>query len=300
MKLSIITINRNNADGLRRTIESVVSQTYTDFEYIVVDGSAPQPPKGGVLGDMEVLADFIKEPFSTKKNFTSCTWLSPKGGVGGGYFSEPDSGIYNAMNKGIQMASGEFLLFINSGDELADNHVVENFQNVVKPDSEICSGNLLLINNSAHLNSESPTQISLSYCINAGLTHPNTFIRKSLFDKYGLYNEANKIVSDWEFFLVAAGLNNCNYQKLDFTVARFYEDGISSANKKLVQFEMEQVIAKLIPEPVIKDIKRIQQFDELLSHPANKLVQQSTVIRKLLLVLYKLRRKIQSKNVPKS
>ncbi len=298
MTLTIITINRNNAAGLERTLKSVLSQTATNFEYIVVDGSAPQPPPAlrdkwrGVRGDMEVLAGFINNSLSTENNFTRCSWLSPEGGVGGGFFSEPDTGIYNAMNKGIRMATGEYVLFINSGDELADKHVIENFQNTVKTESEICSGNLLLIHDSKQLTLHAPSEISLSYCIHTGLTHPNTFIRKSLFDKYGLYNEANKIVSDWEFFLVAAGLHTCMYQQLDFTVARFYEDGISSQNKELVNSEMEQVINRLVPEPILKDIKRLNYLENLLSNPSHKLIQQSVLMRKLLVMLYKVRQKL--------
>lgn len=290
--LTIITINRNNAAGLERTLKSVQSQTIADFEYIVVDGTAPQPPIGGAKTDLEVLKCFIKNQFTTENNFTHCSWLSTNGEVSGGFFSEPDTGIYNAMNKGIKMANGEYLLFINSGDELADNNVVKNFVNAVNTASEICSGNLLLIKNSGQLSLNAPTEITLSYCVNAGLTHPNTFIRKYLFEKHGLYNEANKIVSDWEFFLIAAGLNTCKYQQLSFTVARFYEDGISSQNKALLNSEMEQIINRLVPEALVKDLRRLQYLEQLLSHPAYILIQQSAFMRKMLKTCYKLGRSL--------
>ena len=106
IKLSILTINYNNASGLQKTMESVFTQTSKEFEYIIVDGSAPQPPKGGVVADLEVITQFISEKLHTENGYTSCTWLSPFGEVGGGFYSEPDSGIYNAMNKGIRMAKG--------------------------------------------------------------------------------------------------------------------------------------------------------------------------------------------------
>ena len=113
MILTIITINYNNASGLQKTMESVLSQTSTDFEYIIIDGGvAPlNPPEGGtsrpIQQDVEVIEKFIAEKGLKENGFTRCIWLSPFGGVGGGFFSEPDNGIYHAMNKGIRMAKGE-------------------------------------------------------------------------------------------------------------------------------------------------------------------------------------------------
>lgn len=118
MKLSIITVNRNNTEGLRKTIESVVSQTYTDFEYIIIDGASTD---GSV--------DIIKE-YADRITY----WVS-----------EPDNGIYNAMNKGILKAKGEYLQFLNSGDWLVDEGVL---QTMIKytDDVDILIGNIYLIN----------------------------------------------------------------------------------------------------------------------------------------------------------
>ncbi|MDR2910496.1 MAG: glycosyltransferase [Bacteroidales bacterium] len=95
MKLSIITINLNNVAGLQKTIESVVKQTFTDYEYIVIDG-----------GSTDGSADIIKQ-HANKITY----WVS-----------EPDKGIYNAMNKGIRVAKGEYCLFLNSGDWLINSN----------------------------------------------------------------------------------------------------------------------------------------------------------------------------------
>lgn len=265
--LTIITINRNNAAGLERTLKSVLSQNTTEFEYIVVDGASTDE-------SCSLLQSF---KFSNSQIFK--------------FISEPDTGIYNAMNKGISMAKGRYLLFINSGDELDNAEVIERFMNVADTGYEIYSGDLLLINRVEQKKLIAPTEISLSFCVNEGLTHPNTFISKSLFEKYGYYNEANKIVSDWEFFLIAAGLNNCKYQKLNFTVAKFYEDGISSQNKKLVADEMDQVIHCLVPQPILKDIRRLQQLESQSQQPYHLFIQYSTLTRRLLTILYRLRKK---------
>jgi len=268
--LTIITINYNNVAGLRRTIESVVNQTATNFEYIVVDGASTDE-------SLDILKTRNSE--LETRNFK--------------YISEPDTGIYNAMNKGIGMATGDYLLFINSGDELADKTVVESIQKSLLPDTELTSGKLTLINEKGTVQLFPPAELTLSYCLNAGLTHPNTLIRKSLFEKYGLYNEENKIVSDWEFFLIAGGLNNCKYQKLDFTVARFYEDGISSKNKDLVNAEMQAIIQRLVPDSIRTDLNRLQAIENQFSHPAYKIVQQSPFIKKMLTLIYKIWRKIK-------
>ena len=97
-KLSLITINQNNAEGLRRTIESVVFQTYIDYEYIVIDGASTDESVN------------ILKQYDNRITF----WIS-----------EPDTGIYNAMNKGILKATGDYCLFLNSGDWLSDDRVLE-------------------------------------------------------------------------------------------------------------------------------------------------------------------------------
>ena len=98
MKFSIITINYNNVEGLRNTIKSVVNQTYTDYEFIIIDG-------GSTDGSVEVIKEYAN---------IITYWVS-----------EPDKGIYNAMNKGIEVANGEYLNFMNSGDCFYNNDVLQ-------------------------------------------------------------------------------------------------------------------------------------------------------------------------------
>ena len=98
MKVSVITINYNNRDGLERTIESVVNQTFKDFEYIIIDGNS---------------SDGSKELFLSYKDKYSIRGVS-----------EPDQGLYNAMNKGVDMAQGDYCIFMNSGDAFFDTGVL--------------------------------------------------------------------------------------------------------------------------------------------------------------------------------
>ena len=100
MKLSIVTINRNNAFGLERTLQSIVNQTYKEFEYIIVDGASTDD-------SVTVIKKYVSEIAHLK-------WVS-----------EPDKGIYNAMNKGIRMATGDYIQILNSADCLAAPEVTE-------------------------------------------------------------------------------------------------------------------------------------------------------------------------------
>lgn len=266
MKYSIITINFNNADGLCRTIESILNQTFRDFEYLIIDG-------GSADGSYAII-----ENYSEHISY----WIS-----------ESDNGIYNAMNKGILQAKGDYLLFINSGDELANEQVLKNIDNCLDVTTELASGRLIYIDQQTNHTLEAPEELTLSYSINVGLTHPNTLIRKSLFDKYGLYNENNKIVSDWEFFLIAGGLNNCRYQKMDVAVARFYAGGISSSQPELMQTEMEAAIKRLVSEPIRKDLEKSKKMEQKLSNPAYGLIANSATLRYFLKLLYKVVRKLK-------
>lgn len=235
---TIITINKNNSFGLRKTIDSVLSQTYKDFEYFIIDGDSSDDS-----------VDVIKQYYLSKS-------INLK------YISEPDTGIYNAMNKGIHNTSGDFLLFLNSGDIFNDKNVLEECGKLIKDDAELCSGILTLIEKGKEFVLYPPNELSLYQMMFSGLTHPNTFIRRSLFGKYGPYNERNKIVSDWEFFLIAGGLNKCNYQSLDVKIARFINDGISSnPSSPLIINETNQAIERLIPKPILKDINRLHEFE---------------------------------------
>ena len=107
-KLSIITINYNNQSGLQRTVESIVNQTWKEFEYIVIDG-------GSTDG--------------------SAAYLESQNKIFDYWVSEKDLGIYNAMNKGIKAATGHYLLFLNSGDELLNDKVLaQNHHNLENKD----------------------------------------------------------------------------------------------------------------------------------------------------------------------
>lgn len=241
MKLSIITINRNNADGLRKTIESVVSQTYTDFEYIIIDGASTD-------GSVEIIKEYADR---------ITYWVS-----------EVDNGIFNAMNKGILKASGDYYLFLNSGDILIDDNVVLDF---VKREFrfDIISGILCeeTLNGKQRIPPLS-AEIDFEYFYLNTLPHPASFIKASVFQDLGNYNEKNRIVSDWELFFTALVLKNKSYTKWDRRISIFDMTGISSGveNSKLEAGEKILVMQNLAPLVYKTYVKQQKQITNLMIH----------------------------------
>jgi glycosyltransferase involved in cell wall biosynthesis len=198
-KLSIITINFNNLQGLQRTVESVVNQTWQEFEYIVIDG-------GSTDGSAEYIA--------SQKDAVSY-WIS-----------EPDSGIYNAMNKGIAKSTGEFLLFLNSGDHFyTPNILLENHRHLKNYD--LIYFDIIHVGQAFSKVVSYPSELVFSDLFFDTLPHQATFIKRSLFDNFGLYDESLKIVSDWKFFILAIFKHHCSYYKVNRTLVVFYLDGLS-------------------------------------------------------------------------
>jgi glycosyltransferase involved in cell wall biosynthesis len=241
-KLSIITINFNNEEGLNRTLESVINQSYTEFEYIVIDG-----------GSSDESPNLIKK-YSDKISF----WVS-----------EPDSGIYNAMNKGIARANGEYLLFLNSGDVLLNCKTLEENIEFVR-DFDLVYFNTFLKDEEKEFVKTYSADLSIDYLINDTIPHQGTFIKRSLFDTVGLYDETLRIVSDWKFFLLALIRYNCTYKKIEKTLSVFYLGGISSKaeNKYLNDYERKKVLETEFP--MIKYLhekhQKINKYYSALSH----------------------------------
>lgn len=216
-KLSIITINFNNSFGLQKTIQSVIEQTYSDFEFIVIDG-----------GSSDSSVDVIKQ-YADKIAY---------------WESEPDKGIYHAMNKGIKKAKGEYCLFLNSGDYLVNNDVLKKLHHELNNEDIIYGNGRREIGDKTTVLVEVPAILTLDYFSSNSLFHPSTFIKRTLFDTYGLYNESNKIVSDWEFFIKTIMVNDVTVKKIPFEISVVEDGGISRSHeaKQILNDEIESVL----------------------------------------------------------
>lgn len=250
--LSIVTINRNNAAGLEKTLQSVLDQTRNDFEYIVVDGASTDDSVEIIKHYSTLFHDRLR-------------WIS-----------EPDKGIYNAMNKGIKMASGEYLQFVNSGDCLASDDVVERvyvaLENHGRP--AILYGNMLKDMPNGRIICDrgfAGQEVSFLGLYTGTLNHSPAYIRRDLFDKYGFYDENLRIVSDWKWYLqsIVYGGEKPVYEDMDVTL--FDMTGISETNKGLCQEERDQVLREMVTPAVLTDYNRwsfaILQFKRLKRHP---------------------------------
>jgi len=252
MKLSIITINRNNAPGLEKTMQSVLSQTRTDYEYVIVDGA------------------------STDDSVTVIKRLAPAFGDRLKWISEPDKGIYNAMNKGIGMATGEYIQILNSGDSLVSPDVVEKMYAALEKENfpSILYGNMLKDFPDGHVHRDkgfAGEDITLLGMYIGTLNHSPAYIRRSLFDKYGPYDESLKIDSDWKWYLQAIVFGEEKPVYADIDVTLFDMTGISETNTALTKAEREQVLQELVPPTVLADydawVPSIRQMRRIKRHP---------------------------------
>jgi len=263
MRYSVITINYNNKDGLRNTIESTINQTCNDFEYIIIDG-----------GSTDGSVDVIKES-AERINY----WISEK-----------DRGIYHAMNKGVAQAHGDYCIFMNSGDCFYDNMVLKHF--VHKLNEDIVVGKLISNKTGQVLFCPPRSEISLYYLYSGTVPHQSSFIKTELLRQFP-YDESLKLVSDWKFFLQAIILQNCSVRYLDDYVAIFDMDGVSTSNSKLVWKEKEQVLFSLFPPRVLADY-RIMKESECLTQTITSRLRYNYKIDKLLYRLGLLLLKIRS------
>lgn len=258
MKLSIVTINYNNAEGLRKTLASVALQTYRYIEHIVIDG-------GSTDKSVEVIKDYVNQ---CKKY--DVLWVSEK-----------DKGIYDAMNKGVKKATGDYIQILNSGDVLASADVTERMIKELESERlrelggvDILYGNMMKDYGNGKLvrdncGGDNSTE-SFMYFYRGTLNHDCAYIRRDLFEKYGLYNDEMKICSDWEWYVRAIVLGGARALYTDIDVTIFDMNGVSESrgkNKELIKKERREYLEKILHASVLKDYDAyafpIEQYQRL-------------------------------------
>lgn len=235
MKYSIITVNYNNKDGLRQTIESVIHQTFRDFEFIVIDG-------GSTDGSADVLREYDQQ---------ISYWVSEK-----------DSGIYNGMNKGIARAKGDYLNFMNSGDCFYDEHVLEKV-NSYDTDADFIVGKDYHFDTERQLGHASiqPPRLTMMHFFVSTLDHQSSFIKRSLFDG-SPYREDYRLVSDWIFFTEKIVKEEKQVRFIPDIVCRREEGGLSEQQRERNRKEINNYLHQLLPAGIYEDYATLSKLDK--------------------------------------
>ena len=228
MKFSVITINYNHKEGLIRTIKSVLYQTCTDYEFIIIDG-------GSTDGSVEIIKEYDKD---------ITYWVSEK-----------DNGVYHAMNKGIAAAKGDYCIFMNSGDCFHSSNALNS---VASYHEDIICGQVSTFPSGHH----KPT-ITLVDLLRISLPHQAMFIKRDLLVKHP-YDEKYKILSDWKFCLENLIIDNCSFRNIEVVIADYESGGISTNSNGLLPKERELVLNELFPPRILEDYKRLTPVDDEL------------------------------------
>lgn len=221
--LSIITVNKNNVSGLRQTIDSVLMQDSSDYEFLVVDGASTD-------GSAE-----LKKQYSRIDKF----------------ISEPDDGIYQAMNKGISLAHGNYCLFLNSGDTLFHKNTLTEALNALEQSSEpidILSCRLLLPGNKSYYPRK---KFDFLHFLPGCIPHQSTLIRRELFHMIGHYREDYRLISDFIFFFKSLCLKKVRFQTVDIPFCNYEMNG-QSTNRELIDRE----VSRYLTEPEVPFLYR--------------------------------------------
>jgi len=245
MTLSIITVNLNNRDGLQRTIDSVISQTFTDYEWIVIDG-------GSTDGSRELIEQYVDH---------FAYWCS-----------EPDRGIYNAMNKGIAHAHGDWMHFLNSGDTYYNNNVLTKIFSA-EYSAQLLYGNYIKDFGQIKDFVSPPNTLTPSYILQHFLCHQTLFFRRNLDINY---DEHYRIAADWalcwSFFL-----KGITFQKIPVIVVNYDAKGISAMNQEKSKKEIFVAFEKLTPDNLKKDILELYNI-----HTEWDFIKKRKLLRKYL------------------
>ncbi|WP_051624154.1 glycosyltransferase family 2 protein [Clostridium akagii] len=222
-KISIVTVTFNCKDNIEATIQSVINQTYNDFEYVIVDGIS----KDGTL-------EIIKKFCENDKRIN--------------YISENDNGIYDAMNKGISITTGDYIIFLNAGDLLNDDYVLEEISNYCNNINDVIFGNITIYNKNTSYKKVINNNIfeeNINLIRKKMICHQALICKRELFYQLGKFNLKYKIAADYEW-LVNCYINNKKFHYISIIISKYDDDGVSSSfeNLRTLLAEYEEITLK--------------------------------------------------------
>lgn len=256
-RLSIITINFNHKDGLKRTIDSIVNQTFTDYEWIVVDG-------GSTDGSKELIEEY-KDCFA---------W----------WCSEPDKGVYNAMNKGIAQAKGEYINFMNSGDLFASPTILEEIFS--KPHTaDVLYGRMVVetMDGEEYWPNMMKPRLRWFDFYTSTLNHQSTFTKREMFLKYGGFDESYKAYGDWRHFAYIVGVEKASSEFIPMIISIYEGGGLSANQTAICENELVRLRQELYPTFNHDIYRQLNQMD---------VVYSSVISRSIFKVVYHVQKQV--------
>lgn len=256
MLFSIITVNLNNAIGLEKTINSIQDQLFNDFEFIIIDGDSQDNSKNIIHQHLRTINHWI---------------------------SEKDSGIYDAMNKGIRIASGDYCIFMNSGDVFFDSDVLKTVANIQEK-TDIIAGTAIKSNGDSI---SPPPSLQFRHLYKNNISHQAEFIKRELFSQIGYYSTDLRILSDYEFN-IKAGLSSVSYMTVPHSIAIVEDNGISSTDYRLIDKERNLIFCRLFPSSTMNDYL-FWLNPKTYSHPAVSWLIEKPLLMKIIKKLFQRR-----------
>ena len=248
MKISIITATYNSEATIADTINSVLSQDYSDIEYLVIDG-----------GSSDATLDIVKA--NASRFGGRLRWIS-----------ENDHGIYDAMNKGIRVATGDYIQFLGADDCLVDPYTIERVCNAICDDTDVFSAPCIAVNEKYHceglLDAGGVSKEDVSSL--PKLPHPGVFVRSDVL-KQQPFDTSYRIAADLKLLLKLYYTMKKKFQFADFPVTYFSLGGVSNKQQKHAEMENQRII---------KDLALSDHASALLQHGTS--VKLKSLIRNIL------------------
>lgn len=243
-KLTIITINFNHKEGLKRTIDSIVNQTFTDYDWIVVDG-------GSNDGSKELLEQY-KDKFA---------W----------WCSEPDKGVYNAMNKGIAHATGEYINFMNAGDCFASPTILDEIFSKNHA-ADVLYGRMVVgsIEGEEYWINMMKPRLRWFDFYDSTLNHQSTFTKREMFLKYGMFDDSYKAYGDWRHFAQIFGVGKATSEYIPKIISIYEGGGISASQTKTCKKELARLRQEVYPTIDTEILRDLNQLDVVYSCKVTK------------------------------
>lgn len=243
-KLTIITISFNHREGLQRTIDSIVNQTFSDYEWIVVDG-------GSADGSKELIEQY-------QSHFA---W----------WCSEPDKGVYNAMNKGITQSKGEYINFMNAGDVFATPTILAEIFS--KPhEADVLYGRMVVgtINGEEYWTNMMKPRLRWFDFYSSTLNHQSTFTKREMFIKYGNFDESYRVYGDWRHFAQIIGVEKATSEYIPKIISIYEGGGLSATQEEACKQELARLRQEVYPTFNAEIYRLCNQLDLVFSFKFTK------------------------------